>query len=115
YIKTLVSKGPLNAPWGLAQAPDDFGRFSNDLLVGNFGDGTVNAFDPDTGDFLGQVTDVSGQPLTIDGLWAIKFGNGGAGGDTDDIYFTSGPGDEQHGLFGELGAVGDPTHVSIGA
>ncbi|MDB5339103.1 MAG: hypothetical protein JWN70_4722 [Planctomycetaceae bacterium] len=115
YIKTLVSKGPLNAPWGLAQAPDDFGRFSNDLLVGNFGDGTVNAFDPDTGDFLGQVTDVSGQPLTIDGLWAIKFGNGAAGGDTDDIYFTSGPGDEQHGLFGELGAVGDPTHVNIGA
>ncbi|MDB5335759.1 MAG: hypothetical protein JWN70_1378 [Planctomycetaceae bacterium] len=114
YIKTLVERGPLNAPWGLAQAPDDFGRFSNDLLVGNFGDGTVDAFDPDTGDFLGVVTDTSGNPLTIDGLWAIKFGNGAAGGDTDDIYFTAGPDDESHGLFGELGSAGDPTHIFIG-
>ncbi|MDB5335758.1 MAG: hypothetical protein JWN70_1377, partial [Planctomycetaceae bacterium] len=115
FIKMLAARGPLNAPWGVAQAPNEFGQFSNDLLVGNFGDGTVNAFDPDTGVFLGQLTDTSGNTLTIDGLWAIKFAEGAAGGGFPEIYFTAGPGDESHGLFGELGSVGEPTRISIGS
>lgn len=114
FIKMFAAKGALNSPWGLAQAPSDFGQFANALLIGNFGDGTVNAYDPTTGDFLGTVSDTSGQPLTIDGLWALKFGNGAAGGDTDDVYFTAGPDDEAHGLFGEIDPQGEQTHVHVG-
>jgi uncharacterized protein (TIGR03118 family) len=98
----LISREPLNAPWGLAMAPLTFGPFPGALLVGNFGDGAINAFEPSTGAFLGTLSDAAGQPIRIDGLWAIKFGNGGQGGDPNVLYFTAGPGDEQHGLFGSL-------------
>lgn len=103
--KRLISHGPLNSPWGLALAPAKFGKFSNDLLVGNFGDGHIDAFNPKTGQFLGALTDPSGNPITIGGLWALKFGNGGQAGPTTTLFFTAGIGDEGHGLFGELQAV----------
>jgi uncharacterized protein (TIGR03118 family) len=103
--KRLVSHGPLNSPFGLAVAPSDFGDFSNALLVGNFGDGKINAFDPNTGAFLGTLNDTDGNPIQLDGLWALRFGNGGAGGDANKLYFTAGIQDEQHGLFGSLESV----------
>jgi len=100
-IRRFASQGTLNSPWGLALA-GDFGDFSNALLVGNFGDGTINAFDFTTGDFLGQLTDTRGLPVFIDGLWALTFGNGGQGGSSRVLYFTAGPNDENDGLFGDL-------------
>jgi len=105
-LMRLISHGALNSPWGLALSPGDFGNFSNDLLVGNFGDGTINAFDPLTGALLGTLLDTLGQPITIEGLWGLRFGNGLNGGDPDALYFTAGiPGDgmvEDHGLFGSI-------------
>jgi uncharacterized protein (TIGR03118 family) len=98
----LVSNGPLNSPWGVAIAPSTFGAFAGDLLVGNFGDGKINAFNPTTGAYAGTLQDANGKPIVIEGLWALLFGNGANGGDKNTLYFTSGPGDEQHGLLGSL-------------
>jgi len=94
------------SPWGVTLAPDDFGEFSNALLIGNFNDefGFINAFDAATGDFLGTMLNVDGNPLIIPYLWGLVFGNGAAS-DEDDLYFAAGIGDELHGLFGEIGAV----------
>jgi uncharacterized protein (TIGR03118 family) len=102
-IKRLVSHGPLDAPWGVAIAPANFGKFSGDLLVGNFGNGRINVFDPATGRPRGALTDSSGRPITIDGLWALLVGNTTIGG-TDSVLFTAGPDDETHGLVGKLTA-----------
>ena len=107
-LRRVASTGRLNSPWGLAVAPADFGTFSGDLLVGNFGDGHINAFDP--GHFRGdgelrprgQLHGADGPPITIDGLWAIAFGNGAAAGPTNALFFTAGPFGEAHGLFGKL-------------
>jgi uncharacterized protein (TIGR03118 family) len=96
------SSSPLNSPWGMVIAPADFGDFSGDLLVGNFGDGKINAFDPNNGTFLGTVDDASGQPIVIDGLWNLLFGNGTAAGSPNTLFFTAGSDGEQHGLFGSL-------------
>src|SRR6266487_5071716 len=101
-ISRLISRGSLNSPWGLALAPANFGQFSNDLLVGNFGDGHINAFDPDTGAFLGQLSDQKGNPIVIDGLWSLQFGNGAAAGPTNTLFFTAGIDGEAHGLFGKI-------------
>src|SRR5262249_43067402 len=90
-LKRLVSRGSLNAPWGLALAPPDFGKFSNALLVGNFGDGRISAFDPNTGQFLGQMRDTSGRPIRIDGLWGLRFGFGYPVGDGNVLFFAAGP------------------------
>lgn len=95
-IATLVSNGPLNAPWGLTIAPASFGKLAGALLVGNFGDGKINAFDPSTGAFLGQVTSPGGAQVVIDGLWALTPGPDGT------VVFSSGPDDESHGLVGVL-------------
>jgi uncharacterized protein (TIGR03118 family) len=91
FLRRVVTGG-VNAPWGLALAPDNFGPFSGALLVGNFGfgDGKINAYDPNTGAFLGNITDADGKPLAIEGLWAIAFGNGGSAGDTNALYFAAG-------------------------
>jgi uncharacterized protein (TIGR03118 family) len=105
-IQRLVTRGRLNSPWGLAMAPANFGRFSNDLLVGNFGDGRINAVDPATGDFLGQLRDANNKPITIDGLWGLDFGNGANAGPTTTLFFTAGPNGEMDGLFGSLVSVG---------
>jgi uncharacterized protein (TIGR03118 family) len=104
-LKRLVSNGPLNSPWGLALAPAGLGSFAGDLLVGNFGDGAINAFDPNTGNSVGPLKDTAGNPVVIDGLWALAFGGGGAAGDPNTLFFTAGPGGEMHGLFGSLQAM----------
>jgi uncharacterized protein (TIGR03118 family) len=101
-ISRLIARGSLNSPWGLALAPADFGQFSNDLLVGNFGDGLINAFDPNTGAFLGQLSDRNGNSIMIDGLWSLQFGNGAAAGATNELFFTAGIDGEAHGLFGNI-------------
>jgi uncharacterized protein (TIGR03118 family) len=100
-VRRFASRGKLNAPWGLAMAPATFGKFANSILVGNFGDGRISAFDPSSGKFLGQLRNLQGEILSIDGLWAITPG-GGAGTTADDLLFTAGPDDEEHGLFGKL-------------
>jgi uncharacterized protein (TIGR03118 family) len=101
-LQRLASGGMLNSPWGLAMAPSNFGAASNDLLVGNFGDGHVNVFNPTTGAFIGQLSTPTGTPITIDGLWGLTFGNGGTAGSTNTLFFTAGPNGETHGLFGSL-------------
>jgi uncharacterized protein (TIGR03118 family) len=102
-LSRFTSQGPLNSPWGMAWAPfQGFGEFSNALLVGNFGDGSVNAFDFDTGDFLGPVTNAAGKPINIPGVWALEFGLGVASASSSTLFFTAGINDEQHGLFGTL-------------
>lgn len=107
FITRVATRGQLNAPWGLAMAPRNYGRFSGDLLVGNFGDGTINAYAPQTdGTFehRGQLRTADHKPLTIDGLWGLGFGNGAGSGATNALYFTAGPDDESHGLFGRIQA-----------
>ncbi|HEV2672404.1 MAG TPA: TIGR03118 family protein [Gemmatimonadales bacterium] len=114
-LHRVASRGRLNSPWGLAIAPaDSFGQFNGNLLVGNFGDGHINAFDLGSsggnGELQqrGQLHSADGQPLTIDGLWAIAFGNGAAAGPTTTLFFTAGPFGEQHGLFGTVVATTQP-------
>lgn len=103
FEQRVASHGALNAPWGLVIAPQSFGTFSNDLLVGNFGDGTIHAYDPRDGRFRGTLTDTHGRVIKIDRLWGLLTGDAAAGG-PNSIWFSSGPGDEQHGLLGILTA-----------
>lgn len=107
-IDRVATGGTLDAPWGLAIAPSSFGAMAGALLVGNFGDGRINAFDATTHAFLGQVLGATGQPLTIDGLWALSPGNGVGAGSSQMLYFTAGPNEESHGLFGVLTPVPEP-------
>jgi len=103
-LDRLVSHGQLNSPWGLAIAPASFGAFAGDLLVGNFGDGQINAYTLDKGNFRGQLMASSG-PIVIDGLWGLRVGNGGGppfGGDPKAVYFTAGINHEADGLFGTI-------------
>jgi uncharacterized protein (TIGR03118 family) len=102
FVKHLIPTGGwLNAPWGLALAPANFGTLSNALLVGNFGDGKINAYDPATGTFMGTLTTAAG-PFQMSGLWGIGFGNGAANQPTNTLYFTAGPNDEANGVYGRL-------------
>ncbi len=101
-IARIASKGPLDSPWGLAIAPQGFGAFAGDLLVGNFGNGEINAFDLTTHKFAGTLLDPDGKPLVIGDLWAIAFGNGAGTSSTNTLYFTAGVQGEAHGLFGAL-------------
>lgn len=98
----FASQGTLNSPWGLVLAPASFGTFSHALLVGNFGDGRINAFDASSGKFLGQLPGETGAPISLSGLWGLIIGNGAKGGDADTLYFTAGTDDEHHGTFGSL-------------
>lgn len=103
FIERFVSQGPLNSPWGMAWAPfQGFGNFNNGLFVGNFGDGSVNVFDFDSGEFLGKVSDASGNPIINPGIWALQFGLGVARASSNTLFFTAGLDDESHGLFGTL-------------
>jgi uncharacterized protein (TIGR03118 family) len=104
FVRRFASAGTLNSPWGVVRARAGFGAFSNHLLIGNFGDGKINAFEPASGVFRGQLQDGKRKAIQIDGLWALVFGNGGMGGDTDKLYFTAGIEDEKHGLFGQIRA-----------
>jgi uncharacterized protein (TIGR03118 family) len=107
-LQRLVSNGNLDSPWGLDIAPSSYGSFGGDLLVGNFGNGKVNVYDPTTGAFIGELDNSSGTPLIIDGLWALADGNNGVGSDPNAVYFTAGPDGESHGLFGDLTNVPEP-------
>jgi uncharacterized protein (TIGR03118 family) len=98
----VASNGKLDSPWGLAIAPQSFGKLAGDLLVGNFGDGTIDAFNLKTDRFAGQLSGADGKPIVIGDLWAITPGNGGSGGRADTLYFTAGVKDEAQGLFGSL-------------
>jgi len=110
FVGRLISQGALNAPWGLAMAPAGFGSFGGTLLVGNFGDGRINAYDATTGAAMGQLTGAAAAPIAVDGLWGITFGNGASAGYANQLYFAAGPGAETHGLFGTIsfGAPGTP-------
>jgi uncharacterized protein (TIGR03118 family) len=101
-IRRIATRGNLNAPWGMAIAPISFGRFGNALLVGNFGDGTINAFDLKNGTSLGQLRNANNQVLAIDGLWGIAFGNGILNQPADVLFFAAGPAEESEGLYGFL-------------
>jgi uncharacterized protein (TIGR03118 family) len=101
----VAQHGQLNAPWGLALAPSSFGRFGGDLLVGNFGDGQINAYEElPNGHFehRGELRSAGGGSLTIDGLWALQFGKAGNNGPAGTLFFTAGPAEETHGLFGSI-------------
>jgi uncharacterized protein (TIGR03118 family) len=100
-VKRLASRGALNAPWGLAQAPASFGRFGGDLLVGNFGNGWINAFRQFSGDPAGTLLNQQGKPIFIDGLWGLDFGTASTGG-TGTLLFSAGPNGQANGLIGSL-------------
>jgi uncharacterized protein (TIGR03118 family) len=104
-VDRVASGGPLNSPWGLAIAPQDFGRFAGDLLVGNFGDGTIDAFDLRTDMFMGALRGADGKPIVIGDLWSITQGNNGAAGSKGSIFFTAGVQGEAQGLFGSLSPI----------
>jgi len=114
-VKHLVSNGPLNAPWGVAIAPATFGAFANDVLIGNFGDGTISAFDPNSGASIGTLQDQNGNVLSFPGLWALIPGNGGSGGDANAIYVAAGAASQKHGLLASLQASPTITSVSNAA
>jgi uncharacterized protein (TIGR03118 family) len=103
FVKRFATHGVLNSPWGITIAPANFGQFSNDLLIGNFGDGRIHAFDPNTGEVLGTLRGTSGKPLAIDGLWGLIVGDPSSGG-VDSVWFSAGPDEETHGLLGTLRA-----------
>jgi uncharacterized protein (TIGR03118 family) len=108
FLQRVASRGQLNSPWGVAFAPKNFGQFSNDLLVGNFGNGHINAFrlEDQRFHFDGKLRGRKSKPIVIDGLWALQFGRGGANnGPTNVLFFTAGPDDEMHGLFGKIEPV----------
>ncbi len=101
-VKIIKDNGKLSAPWGIAFAPDNFAALSNTLLVGNFGDGTIAAYNSETFEFIGYLEGDKGKKLKIDKIWGLIFGNGSSLGDTDALYYTAGPEDEKDGLFGAI-------------
>jgi uncharacterized protein (TIGR03118 family) len=101
-IKRLVSRGSLNSPWGMTLAPAGFGKFSGRLLVGNFGDGKLHAYDAASGQFVGTLRGSDKKAIQIPGLWGLAFGNGFASQPVDTLFFAAGPGDEKHGLYGRI-------------
>ena len=101
-VRRLISRGALNAPWGLAEAPHDFGKFNNELLVGNFGDGVINVYHIPNGRFDGQLRDADKKIITIEGLWGLDFGNGAPTQPRNALFFTAGPNGENNGLFGRI-------------
>jgi uncharacterized protein (TIGR03118 family) len=112
-LRRFSANGMLNAPWGLALAPPTFGVLGNHILVGNFGDGTINAFDAGSGRFVGQLPNRVGKPLVIDGLWGITFGDGDEAGKRNVLYYAAGPDDEAHGVFGRIQPAGVPPHPTM--
>jgi len=112
-MKRLVSNGVLNSPWGLDIAPSGFGNFGGDLLVGNFGDGKINVFDPNTGALLGTIDGTNGLPLVNGDLWDLVNGNGGAGGLNGVVYLTAGILNESLGLFASLTPVPEPASLAL--
>jgi uncharacterized protein (TIGR03118 family) len=113
FVKRLTSGGPLDAPWGLAVAPAGFGSFGNDLLVGNFGDGEILAYNPVTGGFLGTLDGANGQPIVNDYLWSLDFRTGGTNVNTDALYFTAGINSQKDGLFGAIMSTPEPATTML--
>ena len=109
FLRRFVSQGVLNSPWGLALAPGTFGDLSGDLLVGNFGDGTIHGFNPATGALVGTLNDGGSHPIVVEGLWGLLFGNGRTDAAQNELFFTAGiPGSgsvEDHGLFGKFTTI----------
>jgi hypothetical protein len=101
FVQRFASNGPLNAPWGIVRASANFGPFSNAILIGNFGDGAINAFDPSSGDFLGSLQDAHGATIENPGLWSLAFRTDGLG-NPNALYFTAGVANQQHGLLGAI-------------
>jgi len=101
FVKRLITRGQLNSPWGLALAPAGFGKFGGDLLVGNFGDGNINVYNPNNGARVGDLRQPNGRPIVIDGLWGLRFGNGNAA-KTGELVFSAGPNHESDGLLGKI-------------
>jgi uncharacterized protein (TIGR03118 family) len=109
-----TDSGILDSPWGMAIAPAGFGKFGGDLLVANFGnDGTIAAFDPNTGKFVDELRDANGDVLTIDGVWGLTFGNGVSLGDANSLYFTAGPDLETGGVLGKITLAPEPTSLGM--
>jgi uncharacterized protein (TIGR03118 family) len=104
-VKRFASSGVLNAPWGIAMAPSGFGAAAGNLLIGNFGDGTINRFDPASGMSLGALTLASGKQLAVPGLWALVFGNGAANQPAGTLFYTAGPNNQADGVFGRVDLV----------
>jgi uncharacterized protein (TIGR03118 family) len=102
FVARVASGGALNAPWGMTIAPANFGDFSNSLLVANFGDGKINAYNATTGALMGTLSRADKTPIVIDGLWGIAFGNGVNGQATNSLFYTAGPGNEAHGQYGKI-------------
>ena len=101
-LRRFTSRGRLNAPWAVVLAPSTFGKFANDVLIGNFGDGAINAFDAATGKFKGQLKGTNHRALKLDGLWGMAFGNGFNNQPVDTLFFAAGPDDENHGVYGAI-------------
>jgi uncharacterized protein (TIGR03118 family) len=104
FVRRLIKHRGLNAPWGFTMAPEGFGDFGGSLLVGNFGNGTIAAYNPKTGRFRGYLKDAAGEKLRIEGLWGMAFGNGVNGQDENKLYFAAGVEDEEGGLYGSVSA-----------
>jgi uncharacterized protein (TIGR03118 family) len=113
FLQRIASHGALNSPWGLAIAPSSFGSIAGDLLVGNFGDGTINAYNLTTLANDGLLKNTASAPIVIDGLWALTAGNNGQAGNSSRVYFSAGPNDESHGLFGVIGTVPEPSSIAL--
>jgi uncharacterized protein (TIGR03118 family) len=113
FIARIASQGTLNSPWGMTIAPASFGSLAGDLLVGNFGDGKISAFNLGTDSFVGMLDNITGQPLAIPGLWDITTGNGASAGSTQSVYFTAGPNDETDGVFGVLTSAPEPASMAL--
>jgi len=101
-LQRLVSGGKLDSPWAVTLAPATFGAFGGDILVGNFGNGRINAYDPTTGEFQGELSSPGGGPITIDGLWGLRFAPATPGATANTMFFTAGLNDEADGLFGTI-------------
>jgi uncharacterized protein (TIGR03118 family) len=114
FLSRIGTQGTLNSPWGLAIAPTSFGKFAGDLLVGNFGDGRINVFNLATDSFVAQLAGTNGKPLLIDGLWDLTIGNDHGAGSSQKLYFSAGPSGEQHGLFGVINSVPEPSSAILG-
>ena len=107
FVKRAISQGNLNAPWGIVLAPAGFGSYGGDLLVGNFGDGVINVFDPNSFALLGQLQDAKGNVLVNSGLWDMVFGAKNVG-DPNTLFFAAGVNGTKGGLFGSIAAVAPP-------
>jgi uncharacterized protein (TIGR03118 family) len=113
FLQRLVTNAHLDSPWGITQAPGTFGSFGGDILVGNFGDGTISAFDPTSGAFLGTLSNSSGNPIVNSGLWVLDFRAPGSGFDSNALFFTAGINTQADGLFGEITPAPEPSTLVL--